>query len=85
MKFVNYHIFQIFKQLDPSGMMRQYSRMQHIWISDHDMSRLAYFLAGVLRRIAVEGEGLDIRFKCSYNSIEFAYLVLRERLGREKV
>ena len=56
MNFVNDDIFQVFKELDPFGMMRQYAGVQHIGIGDDDVPGKAHSVAGIDRCIAVIGK-----------------------------
>ena len=78
-------VFQVFKQLHPLGVVRQYARVQHVRIGHDDVPRLTYGLARRNRRVAVERERLYGRVHGLYNLVKLGHLIAGQRLGREKV
>ena len=85
MDFVNDDIFQVFKELDPLGVMGKNAGMQHIGIGDHNMACLPDRFACSTGRIPVVRVGLDIRTGELNEIIEFIDLVRGKRLGREQI
>jgi len=53
--------------------------------STHDVAARAHRLAGVARRVTVEGEGAHAEVACAVELDELGDLVLRQRLGRKEV
>ncbi len=66
-------------------MMRQNTRVKHIGIGDDDMAALPDALAHPRRGIAIVGMGAQIDLQFTHQRLQLGNLVLRERLGREKV
>ena len=84
-QFVDDDVFEIFKQLDPSGMVGEDVGVQHIRVGDHDMARLTDGFPGGVLGIAVVGVGLDIHIKSLNHIIQAADLIGGKRLGREQI
>ena len=85
MDLVDHDVFQVFKQLDPFGMVRQDTGMQHVRIRHHDVPGLAHRLAGRGRGIPVVRIGFDIDTHLLDHLVQFADLIGGKGLGREKV
>ena len=85
MQLINNDIPQILKKLDPLGVMRKNSAMQHIRIGHDDVSGLAYRFAGRCGRISVIGIGFNGDIGLLDDFIEFANLIGRQGLGWEKI
>ena len=64
MQLVDDDVAQILEQLGPARVVRQDAGVQHVGIGQHDVGALADGLAGVLRRIAIVGEGAQIPTPC---------------------
>ena len=60
-QFVDDDVAQVFEQLGPLGVMRQDAAVQHVGIGEDDVGALADGAAGVLRSVAIVGEGADDR------------------------
>ena len=60
MQLVDDDVFEIFKQLDPPGMVGEDVGVQHVRVGDHDMARLPDGLARGGLGVAVVGIGLDV-------------------------
>ena len=84
-QLVDDDIFEIFKQLDPPGMVREDVGVQHVRVGDHDVASLPDGLARGGLGIAVIGIGFDVHAKGLDHIIEAADLIGRERLGGEEV
>ena len=85
MKFVDHYISEICKKLLPFRMVREYSRMEHVRIRDHDMSLLADGLAGIVGRVAVVCICLYVRPQVGDQTVHLVHLVLGEGLGRKDI
>ena len=78
--FVDDHILEIFKKLDPFGVVRQNALMQHVRIGNHHMARLADGRARRGGRISVVGIGLDRRAHILDEGVQFRGLIAGKRL-----
>ena len=59
---VDDHIFEIFEKLRPFGVMGQNALVQHVGIGNHDVTVHTHRLAGVPRRVAIEGVSSNTQF-----------------------
>ena len=84
-QFVDDDVFEIFKQLDPSGMVGEDVGVQHVRVGDHDVARLPDGLARGGLGIAVVGIGFDVHPQGLDHVVEAADLIGRERLGGKEV
>ena len=83
-KFVHHHVLQVGKELLPLGVVRQDAGVQHVRVGDHHVALLADRLPGVVRRVAVIGEGLDVRLQFADETMHFRHLVVGQGLcGKE--
>ena len=85
MNFIDHDVLQVFKQLDPFGVMRQNTAVQHIGIRDDNVPRLAHRLAGRSRRIPVVGIGFDIDADFLDHVVKLADLIGGKRFCRKNV
>jgi len=58
-QLIDDHILQVFKKLDPLGVVREDARVQHIRVCDHDMPCGAQLCSRRRRGVPVVGEGPD--------------------------
>ena len=65
--------------------MGQNPAMQHVRIGQHHVGALPDGFAGILRGVAIVGEGPDIRAHRVNDGLEFVKLVFGQRLGRKQV
>ena len=65
--------------------MRQYARMQHIWIGKDDVSALADGLASIRGRVAVVCENAEAMIEPCRKIVQLGKLILRESLGGEEI
>ena len=84
-QLVDDDVFEIFKQLDPSGMVGENVGVQHVRVGDHDVARLPDGLARGGLGIAVIGIGFDVHPQGLDHVVEAADLIGRERLGGKEV
>ena len=59
--------------------------MQHVGVGHHDVPAAADGPARRFRRVAVEGEGLDVLAKVRDQRVHLVHLVLAEGLGGKQV
>ena len=85
MDFIDDDVLQVFKQLDPLGVMGQNAAVEHIGIGDHHMARLPDGPPGRRRGVAVVGEGFDIHAQQLNDLVELAHLIGGQGLGGEKI
>ena len=69
-------IFKILKKVDPFGVVRQDSLMQHVRIGHNDMSLFPDDNAGILGRVPVKGKYLNIFIQNRHNVMQFLHLIL---------
>ena len=79
-KLVHHHVLQVGKELLPLGMVRQNAGVEHVRVGDHDVTLLADCLPGVVGRVAVIGEGLDVRLHLADEVMHFCHLVIGQGL-----
>ena len=84
-QLVDHDVAQVLEIARPLGVVRQDSGVQHVGIGEHHVGALADGLAGVLRGIAVVGEGADLGAHLLHGGLEFVKLVFGQRLGGEQV
>lgn len=82
---VNDHIFQVFKQPHPLGVMRKNALMQHVRVRHHHMPRLPDRRARGRGRVAVIGERLDVRAQRLHHRIQLRHLIAGKRLRRKQI
>ena len=85
MDFIDDDILEIFKQLDPLGVVGQDVSVQHIRIGDHDMPGLADGLARSTLRVTIIGISLDVNPERLNHFIQTAYLIGGQCLGGKQV
>ena len=84
-QLVDDHVFQVFEQAGPLGVVRQDARMQHVGVGDHDLRLLADGLAHAGRRVAVVGVEAQLVAQGLVQVEQLGQLVLGKGLGREQV
>ena len=84
-QLVNDDIAQVLEDLRPARVMRQNPAVQHVRVGEHHAGSLADRLAGVLRRVAVVGEGADVGAHGVHHRLELVELVLGQGFGREQI
>ena len=77
---VHHHVAQVLEQLHPLGVVGQDALVEHVGVGDHDVGAGADGLAGVLRGVAVVGEGADVGPQGLDGGVELGELVLGQRL-----
>ena len=76
MQFVDHHIFEIFEQFDPFGMVRENATVEHVRVGKDDMPACSYGFAGILRSIPIIGKNADF-FRQEFDGlIQFRSLIL---------
>ena len=83
MELVDDHVAKILKKLRPFRMVRQYAGVKHVRVGDDQVSPRTNGFAGVLRGIAVVGEGANVGLQRIPQAVDFRQLILREGLGGE--
>ena len=83
--FVDDDVFEVFKQLDPLGVMGQYARVEHIRIGHHHMAGGADGGAGGRGGVAVVGIALDRLAQEVYERVQLGGLIGGERLCGEEI
>ena len=84
-KLVHDHVLQVGKELLPLGVVGQDACVEHVRVGDHHVALLADCLSGVVRRVAVIGEGLDVRFQFADETMHFRHLVVGQGLCGEEI
>ena len=84
-KFVHNHVLQVGKELLPLGVVRQNAGVQHVRVGDHHVALLADGLSGIVRRVAVIGEGLDVRLQFADEAMHLCHLVVGQGLCGEEI
>jgi len=74
-QLVNHDVAQILEHLGPARVVREDAAMEHVGIGEHHVGALADGFAGVLRRIAIVGEGPDIGPHRVHQGVELVELV----------
>ncbi len=85
MELIDDHVLQVFKKLDPLGVVREDARVQHVRVRDHDMSRSSQLRSRRRRRVPVIGESFYRGSSFLDESVHFRQLVLAQGLGGEDV
>ena len=83
--FVHHDVFQVFKQLHPFGVLGQDAAVQHVRVSHHHMPSLSHGPAGGGGRVAVVGEGLDVRAQKLDQLVQLGHLIGGQGFGGEEV
>ena len=84
-QLVDHQVAQILEIPRPPRVVRQDARVQHVGIGQHDVGPLPYGLAGVLRGVAIVGEGADPGTHPVHRGLKFVQLVFGQRLCGEQV
>ena len=84
-KLVHYHVLQIGEELLPLGVVGQDAGVEHVRVGDHHVALLADRLPGVVRRVTVVGEGLDVRLQLADEAMHLRHLVVGEGLRGKEV
>ena len=84
-QFVDHDVAEVFKEARPSSMVRQDPGVQHVRVSQNDVTFFSDGLAGIGGRVAVVGENAEAIFEALVEVVEFRELVLREGFGGEEV
>jgi hypothetical protein len=84
-QLVDYDVAQVLEIAGPAGVVRKDAAVQHVGIGEHHVGLLPDGLAGVLRSVAIVGEGANLRAHGFHRRLEFVQLVLGQRLGGEHV
>ena len=85
MDFVDDDVLQVFKQLDPLGMMRQNTGMEHVRVGYDDMPRLPHLPAGGRRRVPVVCKGFNVNVHRFDQLVQLGNLIRRQRLCRKEI
>ena len=82
---VDDHILEVFEQFHPFGVVGKDALMEHVGVCHHHMTRLTDGRAGGSGRVAVIGEGFDVRAQRLDHGVQFRHLIGRQRFGGEQV
>lgn len=90
MEFVDDDELKIFEDFGPFGVMGQDAGMQHVGVGEDDVGPLSNGAAGVLRGVAIVGEGPDfwdlaVDAHGVNGGLELLQLILCEGLGGEEI
>ena len=83
--FINDNVAQVFKELDPLGVVGKNAAVQHVRIGDHNVARLAHSTPSRAGRVPVVGIGLDVHAHGLDELVQFADLVRGQGLGGKKI
>ena len=84
-KFVDNYEVKFPEKFGPGLMVRQYCRIEHIWVCYYYVRIIFYFFSLGRGSVSVIGEGLYIDSQSAAQFSEFGKLVLGEGLCREKI
>ncbi len=85
MQFIQHDVPQILKHPRPLRVVRQDSRVQHVRIRHDHMPALANGLARVARRVAIVRKDAKAIVQSGSQIVQLGQLILRQRLGGEKI
>jgi hypothetical protein len=78
-------VTEVFKQADPSSVVRKDSSMEHIRIREHYMAPLSDRSSGVAGGVPVVREDSELIFKSLSQFVQLRKLILRQRFRREQI
>jgi len=84
-QLVHHHVREVGEELLPLGVVRQDARVEHVRVGDHHVALPADGLPGVVRRVAVVGEGLDVGLELADEAVHLVHLVVGQGLGGKEV
>lgn len=82
--FINDNVAQVFKELDPLGVVGKNAAVQHVRIGDHNVARLAHSTPSRAGRVSIVGVGLDVHAHGLDELVQFADLVRGQGLGGKR-
>ena len=84
-EFVDNDVLEMLEEARPFGVMREDAAVHHVGVGEDDIGALPDGFSGVLRGVAVIGEGADVAFHAGDEPLEFVELVFGKGFGGEEI
>ena len=80
MQLIDYHVLEVFEELQPFSVLREYTGMKHIGVRYNDMTVISDGSSRVRWCVTIERKRTNIHFGCFDERVDGAVLVLAQCL-----